>query len=425
MPQARSEPASGTPPFEVVMLGGDIGIYALARAFHEAYGVRSTVISRVPTGNVMYSRIIDQVLLGEQASAQDHLDELLRRGRERAGGPRSGIPVLLLANTDGYARMFAAHREALDEFYVLALSGTDVLDRVADKGRFAQACAELDIPTPRTQVQDFAGAGEPGWEPDPVQIDFPLIAKVAATSEYERITFEGKQKVFHLEGPEELAQLWQRLAAAGFRDRFLVQELIGGDDTGMRSLTAYRDHRGTVTLMAGAQVLLEEHTPLALGNPAAMVTRQFPEAMAQARALLDHLGYVGFANVDAKVDPRDGSFRFLEINPRIGRNNYYVTGAGANVTRFLVEDVVADRAVAPVTVTREILYSVLPMRLLIRYVVDPELRRRVRTVAKRGIVHPLAYRIEGWRHRGYIRLAQLNHVRKFARYYPAPTDSGF
>ena len=357
------------PAFEVVMLGGDIGVYALARAFHEAFGVRSTVISRVATGPVD-SAIIDNVLLGADASNEDHIAELLRRGRERqaadAAAGREGTPVILLANTDGYARLFAAHR------------------------------AELDV-----------------------------VAKAAASSVHERVDYPGKRKVNFIETPAELDDLWRRLRDAGFRDRFIVQELVPGDDTWMRSVTAYRDHRGTVTLMCTAQVLLEEHTPSALGNPCAMITTPFPEAMAHARALLDHLDYRGFANFDAKVDPRDGSFRFLEVNPRIGRNNYYVTGAGANVARFIVADLIEDRAAEPVTVTNEIVYSVVPKRLLLRYITDRALRRHVEQVMTKGIVHPLRYRAEGPKRRAYVLTAKANHVKKFLTHYPRPTASGF
>ena len=70
------------PAFDVVMLGGDIGVYSLARAFHEAFGVRSTVISRIATGPVD-SAIIDNVLLGAEACKDAH-------GRSRCGGATIG-----------------------------------------------------------------------------------------------------------------------------------------------------------------------------------------------------------------------------------------------------------------------------------------------------------------------------------------------
>ncbi|MBP6524566.1 MAG: carboxylate--amine ligase [Dermatophilaceae bacterium] len=416
------------PAFDVVMLGGDIGVYSLARAFHEAFGVRSTVISRIATGPVD-SAIIDNVLLGAEASNEDHIAELLRRGRERTAAEaalgREATPVILLANTDGYSRLFAAHRAELDAFYRISLVDVATLDQISDKGRFAEACTEIGIPTPITHIEDFSGAGEPGWAPSPMTIPFPVVAKAAASSVHELVDYPGKKKVNFIQTPAELDDLWTRLKDAGFRDRFIVQELVPGDDTWMRSVTAYRDHRGSVTLMCTAQVLLEEHTPSALGNPCAMITTPFPEAMAHARSLLDHLDYRGFANFDAKVDPRDGSFRFLEVNPRIGRNNYYVTGAGANVARFIVADLIEDRAAEPVTVTNEIVYSVVPKKLLLRYITDETLRRHVKQVMRKGIVHPLRYRAEGPKRRAYVLAAKANHVKKFLTYYPRPTQSGF
>lgn len=412
------------PAFEVVMLGGDIGVYALARAFHEAFGVRSTVISRIATGPVD-SAIIDNVLLGAGASNEDHIAELLRRGRQRQAAGGEDCPVILLANTDGYSRLFAMHRNELDAFYRISLVDEQTLEQIADKGRFAQACSEIGVPTPVTHIEDFSTADESDWTPSRLEIPFPVVAKAAASSVHEGVAYPGKKKVNFIQTQAELDDLWRRLREAGFRDRFIVQELVPGDDTWMRSVTAYRDSRGSVTLMCTAQVLLEEHTPTALGNPCAMITTAFPEAMDHARALLDHLDYRGFANFDAKVDPRDGSFRFLEVNPRIGRNNYYVTAAGANVARFIVADLIEDRAAEPVTVTNEIVYAVVPKRLLLRYITDPVLKRHVQAVMRKGIVHPLRYRAEGLRRRGYVLAAKANHVKKFLTYYPKPTESGF
>lgn len=409
------------PRFDLVLIGADIGVYALARAFYDKYGVHSTVISRFAAGPVAQSTFITNVVLGKDNSLEDIRREVLRVGRER---DRS-IPALLICNADSLVRFVVEHRDEFSEYYTIPFVDADLFDQVSDKARFAELCDKYGMDTPRTALQDFADAGSPDWTPALVDIEFPLVVKPSGSAEYEVMSFPGKKKTYFVSDQAELDHIWNMLRDNGFRGRFVAQELIPGDDTWMRSITAYTDQNGTVTLLCSAQVLVEEHTPMALGNPAAMVTTPYPDAMEQARRFLEQVGYVGFANFDVKVDPRDGRFCFLEVNPRIGRNNFYVTATGANVSEFVVGDFIEGRQVDPVVVDNEILYSILPQRLLLRYVTDPALKSKVQRLGKQGIAHPLSHPAEGLRRKLYVATAKLNQIKKFRTHYPKPTDSGF
>src|SRR5699024_5473311 len=55
VPAGRAVPRSVRP----MLVGGDIGAYATARAFHEAYGVGSVVLAGVQVGAVAHSRVVD------------------------------------------------------------------------------------------------------------------------------------------------------------------------------------------------------------------------------------------------------------------------------------------------------------------------------------------------------------------------------
>lgn len=409
------------PDFDLVLLGPDIGVFALARAFHEAYGTHSTVISRALTGSIDNCDYITPLVLPAQSTREEVAAAVIDVGRRHSGER----PLVLLYNADSLANMVTDYAEEFGRYYRHPGLSREVLDLISDKARFADLCDELGIDTPRTMIQDFSGADADGWAPVPTDIPFPLVAKPSAGSEYENLRFEGKKKIYFVHDQAELDDVYRRIREAGFRDRFLIQELIPGDDTQMRSITAYVDQFGEVTLLATAQVLLEEHAPLALGNPCAMITTPYPELMDDAARLLKRVGYRGFANLDVKVDPRDGSAKFLEMNPRIGRNNYYVTAAGANVARFAVADLVEDRSLEPLRVDREILYCVIPVRLLRRYVTDTELAAKVRRLARTALHHPLLERGSSLRRRLYVLANQANHVKKFATHYPKPTDSGF
>mgnify|MGYP001035142293 CR=1 FL=1 len=406
------------PGFDVVMIGSGLGIYALTRAFHEEYGVVSTVVAAnapAPMHRSVTCRVHEPAGSGEQ--------ERLQALQDLAAGRPQGRPALLLCNNDSHVEFLARHAELLEQHYLLRVPSLETVNQLADKASFAELCEQHDITVPSTRVLDFRSGGAP--EIGELPFDFPIVAKPAVGGPHAELRMAGKKKVYFLEDLRELEDLRDRLHAAGFRDRFVLQELIPGDDTAMRSITAYRDARGTVTLLASAAVLLEEHTPEALGRPAAMITTDFPQQLEQARLLLDATGYVGFANVDIKEDPRDGSQRFLEINPRIGRNSYYVTGAGANVARFMVEDAVHGRTPEPVVGLPEVLYSIVPLRLLRRYVLDPIQRQRLHEVARRRTVNPWDYPAERPWMRAYAQAVRLNHVRKFRRYYPRPSATGF
>lgn len=401
-----------------VILGADIGVYALARSFHEQYGVTSVVVAGAALGPVQHSRIVRHEIVADGHDPQQLVDRLLEVARSMPDRR-----LLLMANSDWLVRVVVQHREELEKFYAVPFLSQELLDQISDKATFAEICERLGISVPRTIVQDFA-TGAPDVA---VDLEFPVIAKAASSADYQDVEFAGKKKVFEIATPGELAWLWGALRGAGFQGRFVVQELVPGDDTQMRSITAYVDSHGEITLLCSAHVLLEEHTPSGLGNPAAMITDRDDAMLDQARTFLSATGYRGFANFDVKVDPRSGQFRFFEVNPRIGRNNYYVTAAGSNPTRFVVEDVIEGRSVPPVVVDREVLYAVVPHRLLLRYVRDPELKARVRRLVRtKAVAHPLSYPGDlSPRRRLYILMALVNQVRKFRKYYPEVTSTGF
>ena len=106
----------------------------------------------------------------------------------------------------------------------------------------------------------------------------------------------------------------------------------------MRVVTNYSDQNGKVRLMCLGHVLLEEHTRHGIGNHAVIITEHEPELCEKLRIFLEDIQFTGFSNFDVKYDQRDGKYKVFEINCRQGRSNYYVTGAGHNLARYLVED---------------------------------------------------------------------------------------
>lgn len=426
MPAAAAEASAATPAFLPVLVGGDIGTYALARAFHEAYGVRPVVVSEAMTGPIAHSGFLDVQVVTMGAAhdrVADALVEVARRLRARHGDT---LPLLLLSNSDWYVESIAAERERLEPWYRIAAPSLETFELVGDKESFNRLALAAGMRVPETVVVDLSDADRSDWHAPEIGLRFPVVAKPALSSYYLTVHFAGKKKVYPIDAPEQLNALWKTLRTGGFRGTFLVQELIpGGDDT-VRSATAYVDRRGAVTLLASARVLLEDHTPQGLGIPVAMYTTAMPEILDPVRRFLEAVDYHGFANFDVKTDPRDGTPYFFEVNPRIGRNNYYVTGAGTNAAVFPVADLVEGRRLETVTVEREALYTTVPNRLLRRYLAPEERATVDRLLAAKAVTNPIDSPQErAWRRRLYVAVARANHWRKFRRFYPEPTDTGF
>ena len=427
-------PGSGAPSAPVdsdsliaVGVGGDVGTYALIRAFHEQYGVHGVVVSSVATRPMQDSAIVTNVVVPNLDDTETFLTAL-----ERVAAEHAGRRPVLLTNADWFVREVITHRERLEAAgYVMPYPSMEVLEQVSSKEGFAQVCDRLGIPTPRTVVADIpklaAQGGRAAVAEMQLDLQFPLIGKPSSSADWHYVDFPGKAKIHHLNTRAELDEVLGHLVDAEYPSAFLVQEFIPGDETQMRSLTAYRDSSGVVTLLATGRVLLEEHTPGTLGIPAAILVEPYEDAMDAATRFLDETGYVGFANFDYKLDSRTGKHVYFEVNPRIGRNNFYVTASGANVARVLVEDQVLGLRSELVRSTSEVLYTVVPFGLLLRYVLDPELKERLKRLRSEGkVVNPLKYdRDSGFKRRLIVEAVTQNYRRKYAQYYPEPTTTGY
>lgn len=407
--------------FVPVLLGADIGVYALARAFHEKYGIKSVVICAQQVGAIADSSILTLIETGS-TNPEGYLAAAKKFAAEYEGDET----LLLIANSDSSVRAIVENRADLAELFKFRFLDLEVLDRVSDKIEFARLCEEVAVPTPKTYaatVDSAAGTIEVDADFD---LEFPIIAKASRSSDYEYLRFAGKKKVYLIESQEELDSLLDTLVKAGFTGRFALQEVIDGDDTLMWSITAYVDGAGEITMLGSAHVLLEDHAPTALGNPVAMITTLPQEMLESAVRMLRHCGYRGFANFDIKINRHTNEAMFLEVNPRIGRNNYYMTAAGVNPTVILVNDVILDQRAPLRKATNTVLYSVIPVRLLKRYISGKDLAQVKALVAARQVYHPLRYPGDlNFKRRWYLALAGINHFRKFRRYYPKPTSTGF
>ena len=315
-----------------VVVGGDIGAYSLARAFHEAYGIRTIAVSRLAGWVVGTSSIIDNVRCEDPFDAR-----VLAPVLQRIADEHPDRPLLLLGSADSTVKAIIEVREeiGLDERYLAPYVSRETFVAATEKQNFTRLCQKLGVDHPGTVVVDLAEEIDDALE---IPFAFPVIAKPAEVSDWKRVSFEGQSKVHTVASREELMTLLRTVREAGYRSSIIVQDRIPGDDQHMRILTVYCDAYSRVRFASCGRTLLEEHAPGAIGNPAAIITDVDPEMVEQAQRLCAELGWTGFANFDLKHDRRDGRTKFFELNPRLGRSNYYITAGGHNPVTWYVDE---------------------------------------------------------------------------------------
>lgn len=252
-----------------------------------------------------------------------------------------------------------------------------------------------------------------------VPFSYPVILKSSESIHYWDYPFPEQEKVYTMDNREELNAMIQNIYNAGYTEPLIIQDMIPGNDEYMYVLTSYSNKQGKVTMMCLGHVLLEEHTPLGKGNHAVIITEHNEELMKQAREFLERIDYVGFSNFDIKYDQRDGKYKFFEINTRQGRSNYYVTGSGFNIARYLVDDYIYNEEKELEVAKESYLWWVVPKMVAFRYIqLQENLDAMKQLIKKNKKVNPLFFRPDLPSGR-FLRLTKnyLSHFVKFRKYY--------
>jgi D-aspartate ligase len=360
-----------------VLLGADLNCYSVARAFHEAYGVVSHAFGRWPMGETRHSRIV------RFTAVQDlDTDAVMLKTLGAFAKAHPNAQKIVLGCTDDYAAMLIRHRAALGAQYTVPYISAALMERLVSKESFYTLCDEFGIPYPATVVLRGAADTE---KLQRLPFGYPVILKPSSSISYWKHEFEGMKKVYLAETPGEAAVIVRTVYAGGYPNSLIIQEKIPGPDDGMRVFTAYANRNGKVKMACLGHVLLEEHTPRALGNHAAILTEYHRPLMDTLANFLEAIGYTGYANFDIKYDPRDGRYKVFEVNLRQGRSNYYVTGAGLNIARYLVEDHLLQNDLgAPVFFNRESYWHSIPNKIVWEYTADSAAASRAKAIVKAG-----------------------------------------
>jgi D-aspartate ligase len=303
----------------IVLNGESVGL-GVARDLGR-HGVPVLALNPRRRGSAQVSRYTAALPCTDPRASEDQLIEELDRLGARL--PQRGV---LFPVHDDYVFAVSRHKEYLERSFILPVMSWDRMRILADKERQVRLAWLARVDTPHTAFID--GPDDLATATDAVP--FPAILKPAVPSAF--IPRAG-WKAYLLERPDQLRDAYE---SGRFAGSFLLQEIIPGRHEEIVMAGTYHDAASRcVALFTGRK--LRQHPPH-FGVTRLGESHWSPELAEVTLRLLDAVHYQGVSDVEFKRDPRDGRFKFIEINARQGLWAPLATAAGVNLSYIAYSD---------------------------------------------------------------------------------------
>lgn len=226
---------------------------------------------------------------------------------------------------------FSRHRDRLAEQYRVPTPAWNTVRWAWDKRNTYRLAQQLGIPTPRTWYpKDLAELRRIDAEP-------PLAIKPAIK---EHFLYATKAKAWKAHSRAELEELYRRARSLVGPGEVMVQEFIPGSGSQQFAYCAFFKAGGAIGRMTVRR--LRQH-PLEFGRASTFVeTTDVPILEHQSDRLLAAIDYYGLAELEYKLDPRDGKYKLLDFNARTWGYHSLGRRAGVDFPYLLFADQVGS-----------------------------------------------------------------------------------
>ncbi|MDQ3762043.1 MAG: carboxylate--amine ligase [Actinomycetota bacterium] len=286
-----------------VMHHGGLGaIRSLGRLGVPVYGVHEDPLAPAASSRYLHGRWI------WRPPADDA--QRVRAGLVRLA-ERIGRPAVLIPTDDAGAIFLAEHGTELRRYYLFPNPPSDLPRRLAGKYSLYQLCRKLDVPSVTAALPgslvDAQGFAD--------QVGFPLVAKLA--SPWRSSSVQGLRSTSVVHTRDELAYIW-RTCADHDGAALMLQEYIGGSQNQAQDYF-FHGYCDAYSRCRPAFVGIKERSyPAHAGLTSLGRWVDNPQLHRQATELVTRLKFRGIVDLDYRWDPRDGQYKLLDFNPRLG-----------------------------------------------------------------------------------------------------------
>ena len=296
----------------VVVLNAKLAALGIMRSLGKK-GVRVFGVDSDPSLPAMRSRFCAGHLLLDLEREQPDVivDRLVAFASELGAKP------VLFWTSDETALLCARHAARLSASFRLPVNDPDVVDGLQNKAGMYGLAREHGIPVPHTEF--------PQCEDDVVRslanMQFPIMVKAAVGS---RLFARTGTKMQLAQNPEHLLWLYRRLEDPEAPNLMLQEAIPGGDDQ-VYIFNGYFDANSECLNPYTGHKLRQ--FPVHVGCASLGVCRTDERVSQLTQDFMRRLGYRGVLDIGYRLDPRDGEYKVLDVNPRIGQAFRIFVGA--------------------------------------------------------------------------------------------------
>lgn len=253
-------------------------------------------------------------------------DEELTLSELLAAGRQLGRSTVLIAGSDEWSTFVAQHAAVLAEWFRFPLMPLELVEGLATKDGLYRLATRHDLPTPRmvfptSRSQAIAEAAA---------LQYPVMIKPIVS----RPDVQVKAVV---DNARELLDVYRRMEESPDAPNVMYQEYIPGDDSDVWIFNGYFDAESRC-LAAATGVKIRQH-PARMGIASLGEMRHNQTVIDATCEFLRKVGYRGIVDVGYRYDARDGQYKVLDINPRLGGAfRMFVDKTGMDVARALYLD---------------------------------------------------------------------------------------
>jgi len=257
-------------------------------------------------------------------------------------GARIGRKAILVATDDRAAAIVAEQAEVLEESFIFSRLPRCLPRQLANKRELCLLCNEIGIPSPEMVFPLCLGDVHAFIE----QAQFPVVVKAADAQRLPK----GSRGTSIVKTPAELLRIYEQTERSGCPN-LIFQEYIprhAGEDWIFHGYVNPRT--GCFVSFTGKKL---RSYPAFAGPTTLGITAANETLRRQTEKLLKATGYAGIMDMDYRFDKRDGQYKLLDFNPRIGANfRMFENGAGIDVVRAMYLDL-SGKTVPPSPVMKE------------------------------------------------------------------------